>query len=166
MEFKFKLLILLILTITLVGCVHREEISTDEPQYELEVESITNSPKFLKISNNLLEEEEYRRHFYDCDNMSIELVRRLKDAGYNASVVYGKVNNTPHAYVHITDIYIEATNGNEIDPFELEQRYINNYEDDLEDRTQIETNKENIKLLLKSHHTLIEQILLRDTQIK
>jgi len=84
-------------------------------------------PSFIEISKNMAEEHEYDFNSYNCDKFSKELVRRLRDYGWNAKYCYGKVSWNDqyyHAWVKV-EVPIEATTGKILEP----SKYKNNYEE-------------------------------------
>jgi len=82
-------------------------------------------PSFIEISKNMAEEHEYDFNSYNCDKFSKELVRRLRDYGWNAKYCYGKVSWNDqyyHAWVKV-EVPIEATTGKIIEPNDYKKNY-------------------------------------------
>lgn len=96
---------------------------------------------FETILNNLLEEKSYRPNIYDCSEYSEELARRLEDEGWAVQHIYTTVDcdsgimdrdicisfNGRHEMIKISNVYIEATNGEIISPRDYQKYGLSGY---------------------------------------
>ena len=73
-----------------------------------------------RIAQDNAKEHNYVRDKYDCTEFSLQLIQRLKDAGYSASLCLGMANlqgkNALHNWVRVDTVFVEATSGEIIDP--------------------------------------------------
>jgi len=85
-------------------------------------------PSFLKIIKNMAEEHRYDWKEYNCHHYSQELIRRLRDYGYEASYCIGKVawSNGLHEWVRLT-VYVEPITGKIIEPTYYKKTYFPDY---------------------------------------
>ena len=101
---------------------------------DFECPAVPEQPQILMMAKNVAEEIPYDREEWNCLDKSRELVRRLREAGYNARVVKGRLllgNNNEgqnvyggHAWVEVDNLHIEATSGDIITPKGYENDYI------------------------------------------
>ncbi len=91
---------------------------------EVEIEEIGNNESFegentiMELAKNVSESYEFELHKFDCTDFSEELVKRLKEKGFNAYCVFGRweiPDYKLHTWVEIDMlnyfIEIEATKG-------------------------------------------------------
>jgi len=64
--------------------------------------------------SKMVAKEEYED--FECHYKTIELVKKLRDLGFNATYCFGKFKKEPHAWVCIKDVWIESTTGEIIIP--------------------------------------------------
>lgn len=53
---------------------------------------------------------------FECHYKSVELIKKLRELGFEANYCYGKFQGEPHAWVCVKDVWIEATTGEIIVP--------------------------------------------------
>jgi len=80
-------------------------------------------PVFLQMAENVANELPYDREKWNCLDKSRELVRRLKEAGYDAEIKTGMTSFGLHAWVEIKNIEIESTEGIVIEPPSYKKDY-------------------------------------------
>jgi hypothetical protein len=92
-----------------------------------------NKPNSVIIAENLVREMNYTND-YNCDEYAWELLRRYKNAGYEASYCEGYLNyrycnatNCRHAFVRLDNQYVEATKGQFISPQDFAEKYVKSF---------------------------------------
>ena len=101
------------------------DIYTFEPQQPLPSEQ-----HLISTMQDVANAHEYNVSVYNCRHYSNELYYRLYSDGYNVSLVGGyyiepETNQSiAHRWVHISDIYIEATSGTIIIPDTYDKYYV------------------------------------------
>ena len=116
-----KCLGLLVALLLFVGCTHTDNLTSNN-------DSVLSVNHVELIASNLASEQEYRKD-YNCDEFSMELVRRLNNAGYNSTYCVGDFlscnaseKNCWHAWVK-TEVFIEAINGKILSSQEFQENY-------------------------------------------
>jgi len=91
-----------------------------------------NKPNSVIIAENLIREMNYTSD-YNCDEYAWELLRRYKNAGYEAYYCEGYSNyrycrseNCKHAWVKVCQ-YVEATKGQFTSPQDFAEKYVKSF---------------------------------------